>query len=162
MRGPKGSVGVLLVVVLAAMVGVTNVAAQTGGPPPLPIIYQGEVFLDGEPVADGALSGRVGSWLSDTVPVTDGTFRCADPCLLIGPPTVDYVGQEVTFHLEGVDTPATFRFDFPNLAEPRSDTVQLFFETDPSGGFPLLWLAVGLGGLAIVAGAGYAVRKRAR
>ena len=162
MRGPKQMAGVFLVAVLSVMAGATSVAAQADEPPPLPIIYQGEVFLDGDAVANGTLRGRVGDWESAAVPVTDGTFRCADPCLLVAPPTVDYVGQEVTFHLDDAEFPATLKFKFPNLPEPRYDTVQLFFETTPSANIPWLWILAGLGGLAVVGVAGYVVRKRAR
>ena len=162
MRGPRQVVGLLLMVVVWMVVGVTVVAAQEDGPPPLPIIYQGEVFLDGAPVTDGVLLARVGDWESDAVPVIDGTFRCADPCLLIGPPNASYVGEEVTFHLEGAEFPAEFSFDFPNLDAPRSDTVQLFFESEPSEGVSGTLIAVGIAALVVVAGAGgfVAVKRR--
>jgi hypothetical protein len=160
MRGPKQIAGLFLLMTLAMLAGATGVAAQGSEPPPLPIIYQGEVFLDGEGVASGMLSARVGDWTSDFVPVTDGTFRCADPCLLVGPPRASYVGEKVTFHLEEAEFPATFSFEFPNLPAPRSDTVQLFFESEPNSDIPLVWLIAGAAGLVVVAGGGYVVVRR--
>ena len=154
MRGLKRIVTLFLLMTLAIVVGATAVAAQGSEPPPLPIIYQGEVFLDGEHVESRMLSARVGDWTSDFVPVTDGRFRCGDPCLLVGPPDAIYVGEKVTFHLEGVEFPATFSFDFPNLPEPRSDTVQLFFETIPSESTRGTLIAVGIAALVIAVGGG--------
>jgi hypothetical protein len=163
MRGLNRIVALFLLMALAIVVGATAVAAQGTEPPPLPIIYQGEVFLDGEHVGSGMLSARVGDWTSDFVPVTDGMFRCADPCLLVGPPKAIYVGEKVTFHLEGIEFPATFSFEFPNLSEPRSDTVQLFFETIPSEGTGGTLIAVGIAALVIaVGGGGFLAVKRKR
>lgn len=163
MRGPKQTAGLLLLMTLVMLVGVTTVSAQGNDPPPLPIIYQGEVFLDGEHVPSGMLSARVDDWESAAVPITDGTFRCGDPCLLVGPPEASYVGKEVTFHLEGAEFPATFSFEFPNLPAPRSDTVQLFFETEESASeFPLVWVIVGVVGLMVVAGGAFVAVRRTR
>jgi len=153
--------GMLLLSVLVMMLSATSVTAQSDGPPPLPLIYQGEAFLDGEHVAVGSLTARVGDWVSDSVPVVDGIFKCGAPCLLVGPPTAKYIGLRVTFHLEGSEFPANFQFDFPALDAPRSDTVQLFFETDPSDNIP--WLLVGLGASFLTAGGGlgyFLIRRR--
>ena len=154
------SVAVVLVAMLA-LVSADGVSAQADGPPPLPIIYQGEVFLDGEPVANGTLRARIEDWETDAVPIVDGSFRCADPCLLVAPPDPAYVGSKVTFHLDGFESPATFSFDFPDLAEPRSETVRLFFETDGGGGFPWLWALLAVAAVVVAGGGGYvAINKR--
>ena len=111
--------GALLVsfVVLAAFA--TPIAAQDGGPPPLPIIYDGQVFLDGELIGDGTLTARVGDWVSDEVPVVDGAFRCAR-CLILGPPRFSYVGQQVTFHLAGhAEPPRPSRCDPAGARDSR-------------------------------------------
>ena len=143
----RWAIGPLMVALMAAA-WAGSAKAQEMSPPPLPIIYQGEVFFDQEPVQEGKLTGRVGDWESDTVPVLNGTFRCADPCLLIGPPSASYVGQKVTFHLQGVDAPAAYSFEFPNLMEPRFDTVQLFFGAEPGNGLMGFW--IGAGGVGTV------------
>lgn len=120
--------------------------AQEAGFPPWPIIYDGTAELDGAPVANGTLTARVGDWTSVAVPVVDGAFRCADPCLIVGPPSFDYIGAQVTFHLEGVGRAATLKFDYPNLAEPSRRTEALVFTT--GAGVPL-WLLGIIGVMAI-------------
>ncbi len=147
---------------LVLLLSVTPALAQTVGPPPLPVVYQGAVYLDGEALSrDAELTVRVGDWESGPVPVRDGAYIN----LVVGPPSPDYIGEEVTFHLGGLR--AEQRFAFPSLGQPRFETLRLDFtaiegetslplagpeppEEDTSG-FP--WLAVvggALGGLALL------------
>jgi hypothetical protein len=129
----------------------TPAAAQDAGFPPFPIIYDGTVEVDDVPLAAGTLTARVGDWTSVSVPVVDGRFACADPCLIVGPPTFAYVGREVTFHLADVDKAASLKFEFPNLAEPSRRTEALEFKTN-DGALP--WLIGGGLLLAVVMGGG--------
>jgi len=151
----------LLLVVLflgGALTSATVARAQAPEPPPLPIIFQGTVLLDGQPVADGSLSLHVGGWRSAHVPVVDGAFRCADPCLLAGPPSADYVGKQVTFHLDDRFV-SDVTFEFPNLAEPSWQEIELSFASGGIAGRSQdnsnVWLIAlfGVGGLFVVVGA---------
>lgn len=144
------TVGMLTTLLMVAL-SLTPVSAQDAGFPPWPIIYDGTVEVDGEPLSSGTLTARVGDWTSVAVPVVDGRFACADPCLIVGPPTFEYVGAEVTFHLKGIDRAAELTFEFPNLGEPERKTEALSFSTDPAMPTWLLGLA---GMLAIVVGGG--------
>jgi hypothetical protein len=141
---------VLLAILWLLVIAVGPVKAQDAGFPPWPIIYDGTVEVDGEPLSSGTLTAHVGDWTSVAVPVVDGWFACADPCLIVGPPTFEYVGAEVTFHLESVNRAAVLKFEFPNLSEPERKTEMLSFSTDPAVPTWLLGLAgllaIGVGG----------------
>ena len=147
--------------------------------PPWPLLYEGTVLQDGEP-AEGMVFAWVGDWESNHVPVEDGAFRCADPCLIVGPPSFDYIGKPVTFHLinergSSEVHVASLTFPFPQASEPSRTQVELLFGGIRAPGEPkedvLLGLSgtqagfVGLGLVLIVAiavGAGFRLRRRAR
>ncbi len=81
--------------------------------PPLPVLFSGTASLDGQPVAEGRLSVRVGDWETRRpVAVVDGAFACAHECLTAGPPSLDYIDEPVTFVLDGGLT-ATLTFPIP-------------------------------------------------
>ena len=126
---------------LAMSIGAPAADAQEGGPPPLPMLFDGNVFRDGEPVASGTLTVRVGDWEGDAVPVVDGAFTCANPCLIAGPPSQRYIGELVTFHLDGGE-PASYSFPFPNAGMPSSLRIDLVFGLVPT---PSPTATVGLG-----------------
>ncbi len=147
----RSAVLALLATLWLLVIVVAPVKAQDAGFPPWPIIYDGTVEVDGEPLSSGSLTARVGDWTSLAVPVVDGWFACADPCLILGPPTFEYVGAEVTFHLEGIERAADLRFEFPNLSEPERKTEMLSFTKDPA--VPT-WLLGVAGLLAVVVGGG--------
>ena len=118
----------LAVALLALLLGSSTALAQEeGGVPPLPLVYQqGEVYMDGELLAEEAeLTARVGDWESIPVAVRGGKFEI----LVVGPPSVAYVGREVTFHLQGLE--ASQRLTFPLLAEPSFETLRLDFPARP-------------------------------
>ena len=140
----------LLIALAVNVVGVLPTHAQDQGFPPWPIIYSGTVEVGGVPLSSGVLTARVGDWTSAEITVTDGEFRCADPCLVLGPPTFEYVGAEVTFHLNGVDEPAELRFKFPALGEPSRRTEALVFST--TGDISMVVILIGLGLAVAVAG----------
>ena len=123
------------------------------------MLFDGTVVLNGEPVAEGHVTVRVGDWEGDPVPVVDGAFRCANPCLLAGPPDFSYIGELVTFHLDGGE-PATLSFAFPKAASPSRTSVELIFERDSS--MLVAGLAIGGAVLATAIAAAYVVRRRAR
>ena len=158
----KRLIRILLLVVLflfSALMSIAIARAQAPEPPPLPIIFEGTVRLDDQLVADGLLTLHVGDWRSARVPVVDGAFRCADPCLLAGPPSTDYVGALVTFHLDERFV-ANLTFAFPNLAEPSWQQIELSFVsgggTDAStdNDSNTYWIALlGVGALVVVVGA---------
>ncbi|MEX2598098.1 MAG: hypothetical protein WD533_00410, partial [Dehalococcoidia bacterium] len=107
---------VLAAVLLGLALWPAGAFAQGESAPPWPLLYQGEVYVDGEPLSGNAvLTVRVGDWESKEVPVTGGTFRCADPCLIAGPPDSSYIGEPVTFHLNG-EHQAARTFAFPALS----------------------------------------------
>jgi hypothetical protein len=148
----------LLITTLVSVWWVLPVGAQEGGWPPWPIVYEGTVELDGERLESGMLRVQLGDWVSSEVPVLDGRFACADSCLILGPPTFDYIGAEVSFHLSGLERPASLEFEFPALDEPERRTVALQFE---SGTWVPVWLLGSAGGLAVlVAGAVLALMFR--
>ena len=115
---------------LGMAIGAGTAHAQEDGPPPLPLLFEGNVLLDGEPVASGTLTVRVGDWEGDAVPVVGGSFTCANPCLIAGPPSQRYIGELVTFHLDG-GGPASYSFPFPNAGLPSRTHVDLFFGLAP-------------------------------
>jgi hypothetical protein len=135
------------------------VSAQDAGFPPLPMLFDGSVVLNGEPVAEGQLTVRIGDWESGPVAVVDGVFRCANPCLIAGPPDFSYIGEPVTFHLDGGE-PAGLSFAFLQAASPSRMSVELVFET----GFSMLVIGLAIAGavVATAAAAAYVVRRRAR
>ena len=107
--------------------------------PPFPVVYlEGTATLDGEPVAEGEIVVRVGDWERSTrIPVVDGRFNCATDagCLLVGPPgyltgdppRYEYVGEAVTFHLNG-EQQAGLTYPFAHMSEPCFvDRVELRF-----------------------------------
>ena len=85
-----------------------------------PIVHlEGTVLLNGEPVAQGEVSVRVGDWERPTrIPVTNGMFDCAsdEGCLLAGPLNYTYAEALVTFHLNCEQADLTYRF--PLLRAP--------------------------------------------
>ena len=133
LRSTLWSTATLLAAVwlLTTALGAPAAHAQEDGPPPLPILFDGNVFLDGEPVASGTLTVRVGDWEGDAVPVVGGSFTCANPCLIAGPPSQRYIGELVTFHLDGGE-PASYSFPFPNAGLPSRTHVELFFGLVPT------------------------------
>jgi hypothetical protein len=139
----------VLATTLMSIYWVLPVGAQDNGFPPWPIIYDGTVELDGEPLKSGMLHAEVGDWVSTEVPVVDGWFACADPCLILGPPTVDYIGTEVTFHLNGIERASILKhpMEFPALTEPDRRTITLTFKSEASSS---AWLLVSAGGLAVL------------
>ena len=152
----------ILVAALAMLIAIWpgQAHAQEGGAPPWPILYSGEVYFNDVLLQGNAqLTVRVGDWESKPVPVVDGRFRCADPCLIAGPPSQTYIGQRVTFHLSG-EHEASHSFDFPTLPQPASETIHLYFEESNTA---LLW-----GGFAatavvgMVAAGGWYTRGRRR
>ena len=95
---------------------------QNGGVPPLPIVYDGEVYVDGEPLQEEAeLTAMIDDWESAPAPVQAGQFET----LIVGPPSAAYVGKEITFHLQGMV--ASQRPTFSLLTEPSFDVLRLDF-----------------------------------
>ena len=126
----------IVAALLAAALVVPLVAsAQDGGDdrptsiPPFPVVYlEGTALLDGEPVAEGEIVVRVGDWEREKrIPVVNGMFDCANDegCLLVGPPgylsgdppRYVYVGEAVTFHLNG-EQQAGLTYPFAHMSEP--------------------------------------------
>ena len=98
-------------------------------PPPLPVLVSGSATLDGAP-ADGVLSVRVGDWETRRpVNVEGGAFVCAAACLIVGPPSYDYVGEPVLFVLDGTYAAAEGLL-FPDLPAPSNIEVALTFSSD--------------------------------
>ena len=72
------------------------------GPPPFPLFYSGSVTIGGEAAPDGTkvfarIAGEAyygGLYSSGTVDVINGRYSS----LNIGPPSVRYVGLDITFH----------------------------------------------------------------
>ena len=159
-------------------VGAAGALAQTAFPP-WPLLYEGTVLQDGDP-AEGTVFARVGDWESHHVPVKNGAFRCADPCLIVGPPSFDYIGEPVTFHLisergSGEAHAASLTFPFPRASEPSRTQVELLFGEIRAPGEPKEDVLLGLSGtevgfvglglvlvVAIVVVASMRIRGRAR
>ena len=96
--------GVLVAVAFAVALQDTALAQQI---PPLPIIYSGTATAGGKPVPDGFLIlARVGAYEALPVAVKDGRYAA----LTVGPPSADFQGKEITFHLEGVQAQETDTF----------------------------------------------------
>jgi len=107
--------------------------AQSAGPPALPILYSGTVFLD-----DSLLSGtekltvRVGGWESKPANIIEGNFQL----LIAGPPDSSYDGKPITFWLRGLK--AEQQFVFKNLPHPKAEYITLYFFTPRSVPTPAL------------------------
>lgn len=127
---------VVLSIVLVASFANAPVGAQEGGVPPWPLLFEGEALLDGVPIAAGRITLRIGDWESRAVNVRDGAFACKDGCLIAGPPSFDYIGEEVTFHLDD-RYQADFSFAFPAQSTPARTFITLAFG-DPAGLVPLV------------------------
>jgi len=140
----------LLVCWLAATVSVAN--AQEGGPPPLPLVYADlKANVAGEPVVNlGGVTVTVGDWSRRAERQPDGRYL-----LIVSPPSQSYVGQEVTFELNGAR--ATLSYPFPALSQPRVETVTLEFAPPAAAGVreapvQVPWLLIGgIGGGAMLA-----------
>ena len=114
---------------IAALLGGNTALAQSSIAP-WPILFQGTALLNGEPVQEGTLTVRVGDWESPKpVPVRNGVFMCGDECLIAGPPSLAYLDQPVTFHLNG-ELQATLSFTYPYLGTPCLVEVELLFGVD--------------------------------
>ncbi len=136
----------ILTALLAAALLVPVVAsAQDGGDereqsiPPFPVVYlEGTATLNGEPVEQGEIVVRVGDWeRPKRIPIVAGRFDCTsdEGCLLVGPPgyvtgepqRYVYVGEAVTFHLNG-EQQADLTYPFPHMSQPCFvDSVELRF-----------------------------------
>ena len=96
---------------LAAAVTFLLIAGQTEAQelPPYPILYGGSVVINGEFAPLGTqLSARVGDYVTDVLVEEDGAYRN----LLLQPPSSEYYGLEITFHILGA------------LAEQRDTFIQ--------------------------------------
>ncbi len=106
----------------------SGAVAQESGFPPFPVLMTGEVYVDGDLLAEpGTITARVDDWESRPVEVTNGRF--GDPPgipIVIGPPSFDYVGQLVTFHLNG-ELQADLSFVFEARGEPAFLDARLEF-----------------------------------
>lgn len=142
----------LLMILAAVQLLAAPAFAQDGGIPPWPIIYDGQVYLDGRLIHEGMLTAHVGDWVSAEVPIAGGVFHCAAPCLIVGPPDFSYVGQSVTFHVEGIAEPASYTFAFPVMESPLRESVDLFFGDVPATRTASFWIALTAGGLMGLAG----------
>jgi hypothetical protein len=149
----------LLVILAAMQLRAAPAYAQDGGIPPWPIIYDGQVYLDGKLIHEGMLTAHVGDWMSTEVPIAGGVFHCADPCLIVGPPDFSYLGQSVTFHLKGIAEPASYTFAFPAMESPLRDSVDLFFGDVPATRPVSFWIALTAGGLIGLAGVSFGLYR---
>ena len=115
---------VLLLLAMGLLMTPALALAQSGGPPLLPIIYNGTVYVDGV-LGSGQqeLTVWVGDWESNPVVVQDGQFQL----LIAGPPDSSYDGALSTFKLDGLE--ASQQFTFTAMSEPKSETVRLDFTT---------------------------------
>jgi hypothetical protein len=159
----------LLMLTLGMLLTPTAASAQSGGPPLLPIIYDGTVYLDGALVSDRReLTVRVGDWESNPALVQEGQFQL----LIAGPPDSTYDGALITFWLDGLQ--ASQQFTFTDMPEPKTETLRLDFTTaqpdptatplttgavpsggedDENGGLPLwAWVALVVAGLGMAGG----------
>ena len=103
-------------------------AEDTSSIPPLPIVYQGIVTVDGErPEGEHSLTVRIENWESNPVLVSDGEFIN----LIAGPPSVEYVGKVISFHLGEVQADETDVFTL--LGVPEFASVLLNFSVRGNG-----------------------------
>ena len=90
--------------------------------PPLPIVYQGIVTVDGKrPVGEMYLTVRINDWVSNPVVVVNGEFVN----LIAGPPNATYVGEVISFHLGDLQALETDIFTL--LGVPEFSAVRLTF-----------------------------------
>ena len=114
--------GASLVVMLLLPATALAQEGGEGGAPPLPIVYQGEVYVDGQLLTEAAeLTARIGDWESRPATVQDGAFDA----LVVGPPSVAYVGRDITFHLG--ELVASQQFTFSLLTQPSFEPLRLDF-----------------------------------
>jgi len=149
----------LLVILTAMQLLAAPAYAQDGSIPPWPIIYDGQVYLDGKLIHEGMLTAHVGDWASAEVPIVEGVFHCAAPCLIVGPPDFSYLGQPVTFHLRGIAEPASYTFAFPAMQSPLRESVDLFFGDVPATRTASFWIALTAGGLIGLAGVSFGLYR---
>jgi hypothetical protein len=123
----------ILLLALCCFASILSAAhAQDSSIPPWPLLFRGTVQMDGAPVAGGQLRVRVADWESRPVLVVDGRFDCAAECLIAGPPSLAYIGEPVTFHLDDTYL-GDVSFAFPAGATPQQLEVDLaFHSTNPS------------------------------
>lgn len=130
---------VLLVLTLllctSAVLAAPTALAQDAGIPPFPVLVTGSVTVDDEvPLDETMLTARIGDWESRPVAVVNGRFGDVPGLpLIVGPPSDAYVGQQVTFHLDG-ELVAIQGFIFQRTGEPTGVDVQLQFATGQEPG----------------------------
>ena len=152
----RSGAAALILTLITTILFISPVRAQDPGFPPWPIIMSGTVTLDDEALEQGSLTAKIGDWTSAEVPVVKGVFNCTDPCLILGPPSFDYIGSDVSFHLSGINKAAELSFEFPNLAAPERRRVTVEFTTGIALGpiwiglTALLALAIGVTVLALM------------
>jgi len=129
MRHIGALVGATALGLIALLISPNHVLAQETGFPPFPILATGEAYVEGELLTEpGVLTVQVGDWESRPVQVTSGRFGLPPGVpIVIGPPSFDYVGQIVTFHLNG-ELQASLSFPFEALGEPQFVDVTLEFD----------------------------------
>jgi hypothetical protein len=98
-------------------------SATGGGIPPLPTVYQGQVYVDGDlyQKGDDQLTVKIGDWIGRAVPIKDGNFEN----LIAGPPNIGYVGMDTTFHLG--ELVGTQMIPFSMLTEPSFEPLRIDF-----------------------------------
>ena len=168
--GTAATVAAALTAGLVALsVSASPVHAQVGTPPPFPIVYRGEVYVDGVLLSDreARLTVRVGDWESRPGLFSSSSGRLLS--LVAGPPDHSYIGLTITFHLGDVESgvlEASQQFVFPALGQPRLETIRLDFTSAQDGGSAFPWAAVGGGvgggGLAILTVLALRLWRRAR
>jgi hypothetical protein len=162
----------VLSIILGSLLTPTLAMAQSDGPPLLPIIYNGTVYLDGV-LASGQqeLTLRVRGWESNPAVVQEGEFQS----LIVGPPDISYADEAITFWMNGLQ--ASQEFTLTDMMEPKIETVHLYFTTVPTNQMTtpisdnaspssreanvgddnraiLRWVVLGIGGLILAAGLG--------
>ena len=105
---------------------ITTSALAAEQMPPWPMLFEGTAYYDGELLAEGSITVRIDDWESRPIVVQDGSFKCADTCLLAGPPSYDYVGKPVSFHLNSSRI-AQLIFPFPLQGTPSISPIDLYF-----------------------------------
>lgn len=122
----RSTFSLLLALVLTVVIWNGVAHAQESGPPPWPILFSGTATFDGASIERGRITVRVGDWESAPANVADGTFGC---CLLAGPPSGRYVGETISFHLDG-QYEAELMLEFSAAAAPAERVVVLAFAGD--------------------------------